>query len=135
MGKLASGGETADTWTEINEYGHTDPNLVSAPGWQGLNAGTPIEGKEGWYRYSHTYDVNFEGADLFRIWVYVGADANGSFLVDNVKLLMRTERRISSKGAVRLKGFFPPRRRSAPRRMRPWRVRGSILSGWTVTAP
>ena len=86
LGKLASGDETADTWTEINEYGHTDPNLVSAPGWQGLNAGTPIEGKEGWYRYSHTYDVNFEGADLFRIWVYVGADANGSFLVDNVEI-------------------------------------------------
>ena len=91
LGKLASGEETEDTWTEIRDYGHTDANLVSAPGWQGLNAGTPIEGRDGWYRYSHTYDVDFEGAELFRIWAYVGADANGAFLVDNVEITFEEE--------------------------------------------
>lgn len=78
-----------DTWTAIKAYGHTDANLVSAPGWQNLNVGTPIEGKENWFRYEHEYEVTFDGLNLFRVWAYVGADATGSFLADNISVTYR----------------------------------------------
>lgn len=45
LGKLASGDETADTWTEINEYGHTDPNLVSAPAGRDSTPARPSRAK------------------------------------------------------------------------------------------
>lgn len=91
---IAIGNIEEEVWVSTDEYSgaQKEAALFSAPGWLGLNAGEPIEGRDGWYRYTHTYTVDFdEDVDAFRVWVYVGANKAGVTYLDNISVTFRGE--------------------------------------------
>lgn len=88
---VAIGNIEKEVWATTNDA-EQEAGLFSAPGWLGLNAGEPIENREGWYRYTQTYTVDFDDdVDAFRVWVYVGANAAGNTFLDNISVTFKEE--------------------------------------------
>lgn len=66
--------------------GGSEMNLFSAAGWKGMDAGTPIAGRDGWYRFSEYIQVTSETQEVVRIWAYVNTIAENYLYIDNLSV-------------------------------------------------